>query len=107
MKTVRNSIIPFRGFKAVNVFGVLFVRQEAVMTDEDYRHEAIHTAQMKELCYVFFYVWYLTEWLIRLCVTRSPKKAYTQISFEREASLNSGFEDYLADREILAWFDYL
>ena len=27
MKTVHNSILPFKGFKAVNILGVLFVRE--------------------------------------------------------------------------------
>lgn len=107
MKTVYNDIIPFKGFKAVNLFGVLFVRKGVTMTGEDFNHEAIHTAQMKELCYVFFYVWYLTEWLIRLCLTRSAKRAYRHIGFEREAFINSGFADYLAGRETCAWFDYI
>lgn len=29
MKIVRNHFIPFKGFMAVNLFGILFVRKEA------------------------------------------------------------------------------
>ena len=29
MRIIRNSYIPFRGFTAMNLFGVLFVRREA------------------------------------------------------------------------------
>ncbi|MEI3109875.1 MAG: hypothetical protein V8T88_13730 [Phocaeicola sp.] len=49
MKVIYNRIIPFKGFKSINLFGLLFVREECVMFDVDYNHEAIHTAQMKEM----------------------------------------------------------
>ena len=50
MKIVRNNIIPFKGYKAVNLFGILFVRGDAVISSTDINHESIHTAQMKECC---------------------------------------------------------
>lgn len=82
---IENKLIPFKGFKAINLFGVIFVRKGARMTSTDFNHEAIHTAQMKELGYVFFYVLYLIEWLYRLCKSGN---AYRNISFEREAYEN-------------------
>lgn len=51
MTIVYNKVIPFKGFKCVNLFGVLFVREGCVMSDTDYNHEAIHTAQMKS-CFI-------------------------------------------------------
>lgn len=66
MKIVRNNFIPFNGFKAINLFGILFVRNEAKLTSTVINHEYIHTAQMKELLYLFFYLWYLVEWIVRL-----------------------------------------
>ena len=82
---IENKLIPFKGFKAINLFGVIFVRKGARMTSTDFNHEAIHTAQMKELGYVFFYVLYVIEWLYRLCKSGN---AYRNISFEREAYEN-------------------
>jgi len=38
MKIVRNKIIPFPGNKDINLFGVLFVRPHAILTDEDINH---------------------------------------------------------------------
>lgn len=32
-----------------------------------------------------YYVWYLIEYIIRLCIYRNHKKAYRNIAFEREA----------------------
>ena len=52
MKVIYNKVIPINGYKCVNLFGVLFVREGCKMTATDYNHEAIHTAQMKELLYV-------------------------------------------------------
>ena len=99
MKIIRNRIIPFKGFAAINLFGVLFVRPEAYLSDAVINHEKIHTAQMKELGYVLFYVIYLLEWLIRLFF---PGNAYRNISFEREAYDNQHHKFYLESREKFA-----
>lgn len=86
MKIIYSNIIPFKGFIAVNLFGILFVRKEykGKLRGTDYVHEAIHTAQMKELGYVGFYIIYFFEWLWR-CITPPWPTAYNDISFEREA----------------------
>jgi len=46
MKIIKNSIIPFKGFLAMNICGLLFVRKELFykLTSIDINHEAIHTA---------------------------------------------------------------
>ncbi len=93
MKIIRNPFIPFRGFAAINFFGVLFVRKDVVVTERMLNHEKIHTAQMKELGYIFFYILYVLEWLVRLLL---PGNAYRQISFEREAYTYEGVPDYLS-----------
>ena len=85
MRVIYNKVIPFKGFKCVNLFGVLFVREGCTMRTEDYNHEAIHTAQMRELLYVPFYLLYVLEWLWHLARLRDMKAAYRAISFEREA----------------------
>lgn len=82
MKIIRNPFIPFPGFAAINLFGVLFVRKNAVVTERMLNHEKIHSAQMKELGYIFFYIIYVLEWLVKLFL---PGNAYRNISFEREA----------------------
>lgn len=82
MKIIYNNIIPFKGFIAINLFGVLFVRKDAVISEQTINHEKIHTAQMKEMLYIFFYLWYIIEWLIRLFMKGN---AYRNISFEKEA----------------------
>ena len=102
MKIIRNNIIPFPGYKAMNLFGVLFVRGNARIDGITLNHEKIHTAQIKEMLYVFFYVWYVIEWLIRL-----PKgNAYRNISFEREAYANDKDPNYLITRKRSAFLKY-
>ena len=103
MKIIRNKCIPFQGYKAMNLFGVLFVRGNARIDDITLNHEKIHTAQIKEMLYVFFYVWYVIEWLIRL-----PKgNAYRNISFEREAYDNQYNLNYLKSRKRFNFAKYL
>lgn len=103
MEIVRNNIIPFKGYKCVNLFGILFVRGDAVMASTDINHESIHTAQMKEMLYVFFYLWYVIEWLVRLVMYRNAHTAYRNIGFEREAYMNQGNMGYLQGRGRYAW----
>lgn len=104
MKIVYNNIIPFNGFKCINLFGVLFVRKGCFMSEEDLNHERIHTAQMKEILYVFFYLWYFVEWLIRLF---SKGNAYKNLGFEKEAYSNDDNLTYLATRPRFAWWKYI
>lgn len=41
MKVIYNNIIPFPDFKAINLFGVLFVRKGCTMSESDINHEMI------------------------------------------------------------------
>lgn len=107
MKIIRNKYIPFSGYKAMNLFGVLFVRGNARIDDITLNHEKIHTAQIKEMLYVFFYVWYVIEWLIRLFAFKGRKYAYRNISFEREAYSNDKNLTYLQTRERFAFIKYM
>lgn len=104
MIVIRNKIIPFKGFRAINLFGVLFVRGNAVLSATTIRHEKIHSAQMKELLYIPFYVWYVIEWLVRLL---GKGRAYRNISFEKEAYTKQGDSDYLSKRNPLAFLSYI
>ena len=104
MKIIRNKYIPFKGFRAINLFGILFVRGNARISERTLRHEAIHTAQMKEMLYIFFYLWYVVEWIIRLFMKGN---AYRNISFEREAYSNEDDVIYLESRKRFAWIKYI
>ena len=81
MTIIKNNIIPFEGYKAMNFFGIIFLRNPYSLSKIDINHEAIHTAQMKELLIIFFYIIYFLEWLVRLFIN---KNAYRSISFEKK-----------------------
>lgn len=104
MKIIRNKIIPFKGFRAINLFGVLFVHGESELSQTTINHEEIHTAQMRELLYVPFYVWYVLEWVVRLFGKGS---AYRNVSFEQEAYNNEKDFSYLSGRNPYAFFKYM
>ena len=122
MKIVRNKYIPFPGYKAINLFGVLFVKNNAKIDGVTLNHESIHSRQFVELMVLFavatvfirwwlpvfapfaFYAWYIVEWLIRLL---KKGNAYRNISFEREAYTNENDMEYLSNRKHFAFMKYL
>ena len=106
MRIIYNRILPVTGFKAMNLFGVLFVRKGAILGEKVLNHELIHTAQMKELLYVFFYLWYVVDWLVKLVIYRNFRDAYVNVVFEREAYANDEDENYLKDRKRFAFIRY-
>lgn len=107
MKIIRNKYIPFPGFRAINLFGILFVRGNSRIDAVSQNHESIHTAQYKDLLYVFFLPAYLFEWIVRLIQFRNAKKAYRNISFEREAYTHESDQSYLQKRIPFAWVNFI
>ena len=106
MKIIYNSIIPFPGFSHINLFGIIFARKGAKnnLTKRTVNHESIHTEQIKETLYIFFYIWYLIEWMIKIPCSwfykqpenqKVTKVAYRSISFEQEAFYNQYDYEYL------------
>ena len=67
-------------------------------------HEKIHIEQQKELLIVFFYLWYIIEWFIRLFMKGN---AYRNISFEKESYTNEGNLEYLVNRKRYSFLKYL
>ncbi|MFV0326895.1 MAG: hypothetical protein ACK5LF_21365 [Bacteroides xylanisolvens] len=92
----------------INLFGVAFARPDREpLSGTTINHESIHTAQGKELLWIFFYIWYGIEWVIRLIQYRNRKKAYRNISFEREAYSNDENTTYLTNRKLYSFLNYL
>ena len=105
MKVVYNDIIPLKDYKAINLFGVLFVRHGTELTREDVNHEEIHTAQYKETIYIGFLLLYILMFLYQLIKFRNWSKAYRAIPFEREAYKYQNDLDYLRDRKCYNWIN--
>lgn len=103
MIIINNKLIPFgNNFLAINLFGILFTKGEC--SEEVLRHERIHTAQMRELLYIPFYLIYIAEWIYHLIKVGNILKAYHRISFEREAYLHQNNPHYLPIRKRYASF---
>ena len=119
MIIIKNNIIPLKGFKAMNLFGVIFVRKGQNFNDVTKRHEYIHTLQMIETLFIGFYLWYCIEYLCRwiwrffhkpdhtFYGPRWMKYAYYDISFEQEAYTHQNDEEYLKKRKLFAWLPFI
>lgn len=86
----------------VNLFGTVWTRSAQRIDRYVLNHERIHTAQMRELLWVPFYLLYFLEWLVRLAVCRDLERAYYSISFEREAYRHGKDLGYLGRRRHFA-----
>ena len=102
MIIIKNKIIPFKGFSAIYLFGLLFTKKD--LRRAEINHELIHERQAREMLFVFFYLWYLIEWLIRLT---GKGNAYHNISFEREAYTNQNNLLYLSKRKMFNFIKYI
>lgn len=91
----------------LNLFGTFWTRDPSWIDKYVINHERIHTAQMRELLFLPFYIIYVAEWLIRLVQYRKLYAAYMNISFEREAYTNGNNLFYLPKRRRFAWMHYL
>lgn len=82
--------LPFRWRYIINLFGFILVPKQfrGCLNMYVLCHERIHTEQMRELGYIFFYLLYFLEWVYRLIF--HTKTAYRGISFEREAYDHEG-----------------
>ncbi|MGL4520794.1 MAG: hypothetical protein ACRCUJ_14290 [Phocaeicola sp.] len=99
MRLIYNNIIPFKGFKAINICGLVFVRKGCIMDEVSLNHEAIHSAQIFEWMILPFYALYFIEWIYHFIRTQDSKMAYHAISFEKEAYSNQADLEYLKKRK--------
>lgn len=107
MKIVHSKYIPFGTYTAINLFGIIVIRRGRHLGWTGIHHEMIHSRQQAELLWVGFYLWYLVEWLVRFVILRNTFKAYSQISFEREAYAKQNEIGYLKKRKAYSWRKYL
>lgn len=108
MKIYYSKRFPPKGFAAINLFGIIIGRKEyGDLSKYELNHEKIHSRQIVELLWVFFYLLYFIEWLVRLIQYRNRLTAYYNISFEREAYSNDKNLNYLEDRRWYAFVNYV
>ena len=100
-------LIP-KGFSGLTIFPFVIVSAKVDLSDKVLmNHERIHLKQQLELAILPFFVLYFVEYLLRLIQFRNRRKAYRNISFEREAYANEGNMEYLQKRKLWSFFKYL
>ena len=107
MITITNNYIPLKGFTALTLWPLVFVRKGQRYTEQTARHEAIHGEQQKEMLIIFFLLWYGIEWIIKWAKYRNRLTAYVNISFEREAYAKQDRVGYVDERRHYSWIKYL
>ena len=129
MWIIKNNIIPVKGFVAMNILGLLFIRKNVQITPRLLRHEKIHSAQQYEIMLVsailaliastMWQSWwyllivvampllvYLLAWLIAL-VLPPYDSAYKDSPFEREAKANENNPEYLLTRKFMYFLRFI
>lgn len=105
MKVIINNIVPIKGYVAMTIWPFIFARKE--LNKYVLNHEEIHGEQQKELLIVIFYITYVLEYIIKLCITFDHDRAYKSISFEQEANRHEHDLNYISTRHHYAWIKYV
>lgn len=106
MKIIKTKHFPPGNYSTLNFFGILFTKSKS-LSQYTINHEAIHTAQMKELWYIPFYLWYGLEYLFVRFFHKKQNDAYHDVSLEEEAYNNQYDLNYLQNRKKFAWWEFI
>jgi hypothetical protein len=90
-------------------FGI-YVMERYLKYQRLINHESIHWKQQVEMLFLFFYLWYFIEWLIKGVsgiFLRGGESAYRRLSFEREARDHHYDDEYLKTRKPYSWVKYI
>ncbi|MDT0606828.1 hypothetical protein [Croceitalea rosinachiae] len=97
-----------KNYVGLTLWPFIIVKEDTYMQDQVLiNHERIHLKQQQELLLVFFYLWYLGEWLFRTVLYLDSYRAYQNISFEREAYANEHRLDYIQKRKPYGFLNYI
>ncbi|MET2985809.1 hypothetical protein [Aureibaculum conchae] len=100
-------LIP-KNYTGLAIYPFIFLKNKSLSNNWVLiNHERIHLKQQLELLWVFFFIWYTTEFLLRLIWLRNWNEAYKNISFEKEAYENEGNPNYLNQRKFWSFLNYL
>ncbi len=95
-------------FHAIAIWPFIFLKSKKLKNNEILiNHEKIHLQQQKEMLWLFFFIWYLMEYLVKLIKYKDSLIAYRNLSFEREAYANEDHKDYLEKRKFWNFLKYL
>jgi hypothetical protein len=95
-------------FPAMCIWPFLLVRPDSTLQMRELlSHESIHARQQLEMLWIFFFIWYIVEYDIRLFIYRDRMRAYKSLAHEREAYLNDDDPEYYKTRKPYSWIKYL
>lgn len=130
MIVIKNKFIPFKGYETINLFGILFTRDDFIDPTE-YNHESIHSVQILEcmilsaviitaICIMFniswwwlllsifmYYIQYGLEYVIIRFFHTKQNEAYHDVSFEEEAYKYEYDLNYIKHRIPFSWIKYI
>ncbi len=92
----------------IMIFPFLFIKKIIYKHQQEFiNHEKIHFKQALELGVLFFYLWYLLEFLLKSAIYKSFSDGYYHISFEKEAYSNQANQDYIKNRKSYSFVKYV
>lgn len=98
----------YRNYVGLSLWPFIILKEPELSKDRILiNHERIHLRQQAELLILPFYIWYISEWVIKSIWYLSTYKAYRNLSFEREAYLHESDPEYLASRSRFGFIKYL
>lgn len=116
MKVITNDLIPFGYAKYINICGIIFTKSNNLkLSKQEETHEGTHTLQGKYLLWIFFYLIYVIEWILKIPISMFCNRGkygvlrytYRSISFEQVAYYNEDNEDYLKTADPYEWIKYI
>jgi hypothetical protein len=104
MIILRTSLL--KNYRGMTLWPLLLVARDQDCEDPVFiNHENIHAVQQKELLLVFFYVWYVLDYL-KHRISKSHHDAYRSIIFEKEAYNMELDLEYLNTRKVWAFLSF-
>jgi hypothetical protein len=99
-------LIP-KGYRGLTLYPFVIISNDKDRGDATFlNHEKIHIRQQLEMLVLPFYIWYVIEYLFRLIQYKDRRKAYMNISFEREAYANEKDLNYIRKRAFWIFLKY-
>lgn len=96
-----NRFLLRKNFLGITIWPFIILKEQRLKSNAIFlNHERIHYRQQIELLVLPFYIWYGLEFLVRLIQFKDRRKAYRNISFEREAYTHEKDLDYLKKRSL-------
>ena len=102
------KICSFNFASAMAIFPFILLNNKTLKQNKVLiNHEKIHLRQQLELLIVFFYIWYFTEYFIHFIRFKNRRKAYMNISFEKEAYYFEKDLNYIEKRNFFSFLKFL